>query len=464
MGTCFSCEEEQQHQQLKDEPLKNLPGNGTAISPSKANSTVSKMPNTAESQEIQGTGVISVTPKNARDLRQNPGYFDVDIFTYEEMRMATKHFRPDQVLGEGGFVIVYKGVINENVRPGYKTTLVAIKALDHEGFQGDREWLAEVHYLSQLRHTNLVKLIGWCCEDDHRLLVYEYMASGSLEKHLFRRVCATLTWTRRMKIALDAAKGLSFLHGAERSIIYRDFKTSNILLDADFNAKLSDFGLAKDGPMGDQTHVSTRVMGTYGYAAPEYVMTGHLTARSDVYGFGVVLLEMLIGRKAMDKSRPSREHNLVEWARPLLNHNKKLLRILDPRMEGQYSNRTALKVANLAYQCLSQNPKGRPIMSQVVEILETVQTPDQGSQEVAMLQSGGGSITLYEVPKGTPHPSTENKISQVRSESEREADGVPRRNKPANGRSKSEPPKECDLYGTSPDLGLDEESEPRNQI
>ncbi|KAF5954941.1 hypothetical protein HYC85_007797 [Camellia sinensis] len=531
-----NCEEEQQHQQLKDEPLKNLPGNGTAISPSKTNSTVPKMPNTAESQEIQGAGVISVTPKNVRDLHQNRGYISVDIFTYEEMRMATKHFRPDQVLGEGGFGIVYKGVINENVRPGYKTTLVAIKELDREGFQGDREWLAEVNYLSQLRHTNLVKLIGYCCEDDHRLLVYEYMASGSLEKHLFRRVCATLTWTRRMKIALDAAKGLSFLHGAERSIIYRDFKTSNILLDAvakrgfrihlvkwevvalprnkrglaigdivarniallskclwrfpieseslwhsivkskygvqangkdfilDFNAKLSDFGLAKDGPLGDQTHVSTRVMGTYGYAAPEYVMTGHLTARSDVYGFGVVLLEMLIGRKAMDKSRPSREHNLVEWARPLLNHNKKLLRILDPRMEGQYSNRTALKVANLAYQCLSQNPKGRPVMSQVVEILETVQTQDQGSREEAMLQSGGGSITLYEVPKGTPHPSTENKISQVRSESEREADGVPRRNKPANGRSKSEPPKECDLYGTSPDLGLDEESEPRNRI
>ncbi|XP_076937076.1 putative serine/threonine-protein kinase PBL17 [Bidens hawaiensis] len=139
------------------------------------------------------------------------------------------------------------------------------------------------------------------------------MASGSLEKHLFRRISETLTWSRRMKIALHAAKGLAFLHDAERPVIYRDFKTSNILLDVDFNAKLSDFGLAKDGPMGDQTHVSTRVMGTYGYAAPEYVMTGHFTARSDIYGFGVVLLEMLIGRKAMDKSKPSHEHNLVDW-------------------------------------------------------------------------------------------------------------------------------------------------------
>ncbi|CAN1185695.1 Probable serine/threonine-protein kinase PBL17 [Linum perenne] len=212
-------------------------------------------------------------PMNVSELRNNPGYSNVDIFTYQEMRMATKFFRPDFILGDGGFGVVYKGVIDEDVRPGYATTAVAIKELDPEGLQGDREWLAEVNYLGQLSHSNLVKLIGFCCEDEHRLLVYEYMAGGSLEKHLFRRVGCTLTWSKRMKIALDAARGLAVLHGAERSIIYRDFKTSNILLDEDFNAKLSDFGLAKDGPMGDQTHVSTRVMGTYGYAAPEYVMT-----------------------------------------------------------------------------------------------------------------------------------------------------------------------------------------------
>ncbi|XP_076908055.1 putative serine/threonine-protein kinase PBL17 [Bidens hawaiensis] len=327
------------------------------------------------------------------------------------MRMATKLFRPDQVLGEGGFGVVYKGVIDESVRSGYAKTEVAVKELDPEGIQGDREWLAEVNYLGQLQHPNLVKLIGYCCEEDHRLLVYEYMASGSLEKHLFRRVGATLTWSRRMKIALDAAKGLAFLHDAERPIIYRDFKTSNILLDADFNAKLSDFGLAKDGPMGDQTHVSTRVMGTYGYAAPEYVMTGHLTARSDIYGFGVVLLEMLIGRRAMDKSRPSREHNLVEWARPLLVHNKKLVRILDPRMEGQYSNKTAIKVANLAYQCLSQNPKGRPVMTQVVETLESVQSRDILQEEV-LFQSGSGSVTLFEAA------DVKKKENQVKSDGE----------------------------------------------
>ncbi|XP_021278882.1 probable serine/threonine-protein kinase PBL17 isoform X1 [Herrania umbratica] len=422
MGICFSIEE-QLHQHQHHQSL-------------------SKGPEMQDSPEIKKPSIIPLTAKDVKDLRQNPGYNNVDIFTYDEMRLATKQFRPDYILGEGGFGVVYKGVIDENTRPGYKSTAVAVKELNPDGFQGDREWLAEVNYLGQLSHPNLVKLIGYCCEDEHRLLVYEYMASGSLEKHLFRRVGCSLTWSKRMKIALDAAKGLAFLHGAERPIIYRDFKTSNILLDADFNAKLSDFGLAKDGPMGDQTHVSTRVMGTYGYAAPEYVMTGHLTARSDVYGFGVVLLEMLLGRRAMDKSRPSREHNLVDWARPLLNHNKKLMRILDPRMEGQYSARTAMKVANLAYQCLSQNPKGRPLMSQVVELLETFQTKEVSNEE-AMLHTGASGITLYEAPGNCPHTPAK-KSNPARSESHKEGDA--RRRKPGNGRSKSEPPKEFDLY------------------
>ncbi|CAA7395418.1 unnamed protein product [Spirodela intermedia] len=334
------------------------------------------------------------------EFRQKAGNGNVHVFTYDEMRVATRNFRPDQILGEGGFGIVYKGVLDENVRPCFKYTLVAVKELNPEGFQGDREWLAEVNYLGEFSHPNLVKLIGYCCEDDHRLLVYEYMACGSLEKHLFRRVCLTMPWPTRMKVALGAAKGLAFLHGAERSVIYRDFKTSNILLDADYNAKLSDFGLAKEGPMGDQTHVSTRVMGTYGYAAPEYVMTGHLTARSDVYGYGVVLLEMLIGRKAMDRSRPSREHNLAEWARPLLVHNRKLLKIIDPRMEGQYAVKALQKVANVAYYCLSPNPKGRPTMSQVVEILESLRDlPENGGGP--LLQAGAAAVTLFEAPKGT---------------------------------------------------------------
>ncbi|KAF5748635.1 Kinase superfamily protein isoform 1 [Tripterygium wilfordii] len=427
MGICFSIEEQEklhQKQQKQRGGKQRLSSSSFMTSSRQESPQILGKPSNPESFQNRRPIRTPLVPKNVTDLRQNPGYSNVNNFTYEEMTLATKRFRPDYILGEGGFGVVYKGVIDESVRPGYKKTNVAIKVLDPDGFQGDREWLAEVNYLGQLSHPNLVKLIGYCCDDDHRLLVYEYMAGGNLEKHLFRRVGCPLTWSKRMRIALDTAKGLACLHGAERPIIYRDFKTSNILLDEDFNAKLSDFGLAKDGPMGDQTHVSTRVMGTYGYAAPEYVMTGHLTARSDVYGFGVVLLEMLLGKSALDKSRPSREHNLVEWARPLLNHNKKLLRILDPRMDGQYSSRTAMKVANLAYQCLSQNPKGRPLMNQVVELLETLQT----KEEDAVLQTGV-PVTLYEDPKHSPHGSEKMR----------------RKTKPANERSKSEPPSELDL-------------------
>ncbi|XWS13004.1 hypothetical protein CRYUN_Cryun36dG0000400 [Craigia yunnanensis] len=211
-------------------------------------------------------------------------------------------------------VIAFTLLHDENVRVGLKSLPVAVKVLNKEGLQGHREWLTEVNFLGQLRHPNLVKLIGYCCEDDHRLLVYEFMFRGSLENHLFRTATVPLSWATRMMIALGAAKGLAFLHNAERPVIYRDFKTSNILLDSDYTAKLSYFGLAKAGPQGDETHVSTRVMGTYGYAAPEYVMTAHLTARSDVYSFGVVLLELLTGRKSVDMTRPSKEQNLVDWA------------------------------------------------------------------------------------------------------------------------------------------------------
>ncbi|CAA3017554.1 probable receptor kinase At5g15080 [Olea europaea subsp. europaea] len=231
-------------------------------------------------------------------------------------------------------------------------------------------WQAEITYLGNLLHPNLVKLIGYCIEDDQRLLVYEFMPRGSLENHLFRR-SLPLPWSVRMKIALGAAKGLTFLHEeAERPIICRDFKTSNILLDAEYNAKLSDFGLAKDAPDEGKTHVSTRVMGTYGYAAPEYVMTGHLSSKSDVYSFGVVLLEMLTGRRSMDKNRPNGEHNLVAWARPYLTDRRRFYHVIDPRLEGHFSIKGSQKAAELAARCLSRDPKARPQVSEVVNALK----------------------------------------------------------------------------------------------
>ncbi|GLT74909.1 hypothetical protein SLA2020_466740 [Shorea laevis] len=307
------------------------------------------------------------------DLAQTLGP-DLYDFQLSELRAITQNFSSNYLLGEGGFGTVHKGYVDENLRNGLKAQAVAVKLLDIEGLQGHREWLAEVIFLGQLRHPNLVKLIGYCCEEEQRLLVYEFMPRGSLENHLFKRISISLPWGTRLKVAIGAAKGLAFLHdGAEKPVIYRDFKTSNILLDSDFTAKLSDFGLATMGPEGSNTHVTTRVMGTYGYAAPEYVSTGHLTTKSDVYSFGVVLLELLTGRRSVDKSRPKGEQNLVDWTKPYLRSSRRLRYIVDPRFAGQYSVKGAKEMALLALQCISLNPKDRPRMSAIVEVLESLQ-------------------------------------------------------------------------------------------
>ncbi|KAK8544897.1 hypothetical protein V6N13_061552 [Hibiscus sabdariffa] len=194
--------------------------------------------------------------------------------------------------------------------------VVAVKQLDKTGLQREKEFLVEVLMLSLLRHRNLVNLIGYCAEGDQRLLVYEYMQKGSLEDHLHYLAPdqKPLDWITRMTIAAGAAKGLEYLHTeANPPVIYRVLKSSNILLDKGFNPKLSDFGLAKFGPSGDKSYVSTKIMGTHGYCAPEHLISGKLTMKSDIYSFGVVLLELITGRKALDDSRAREERFFVDW-------------------------------------------------------------------------------------------------------------------------------------------------------
>ncbi|KAG4921888.1 hypothetical protein AAZX31_18G165300 [Glycine max] len=349
-----------------------------AVSPSNTGITsrsVSRSGHDISSNSRSSSASIPVTSRSEGEILQSS---NLKSFSYHELRAATRNFRPDSVLGEGGFGSVFKGWIDEHslaaTKPGIGK-IVAVKKLNQDGLQGHREWLAEINYLGQLQHPNLVKLIGYCFEDEHRLLVYEFMPKGSMENHLFRRgsYFQPFSWSLRMKIALGAAKGLAFLHSTEHKVIYRDFKTSNILLDTNYNAKLSDFGLARDGPTGDKSHVSTRVMGTRGYAAPEYLATGHLTTKSDVYSFGVVLLEMISGRRAIDKNQPTGEHNLVEWAKPYLSNKRRVFRVMDPRLEGQYSQNRAQAAAALAMQCFSVEPKCRPNMDEVVKALEELQ-------------------------------------------------------------------------------------------
>lgn len=346
----------------------------SGISQTTSNTTSSS---SGESSTISGDSRFSA--RSGSDEPQNPSgqilpIPNLRIFSFHELKIATRNFRNDTVLGEGGFGKVYKGWLDEKAssKNSGSGSVIAVKKLNSESMQGFQEWQAEVNFLGRLSHPNLVKLLGYCWEDKELLLVYEFMQKGSLEHHLFGRGSAVqpLPWEIRLKISIGAAHGLAFLHTSEKQVIYRDFKASNILLDGSYNAKISDFGLAKMGPSASQSHVTTRVMGTYGYAAPEYVSTGHLYVKSDVYGFGVVLVEMLTGLRALDTTRPSAQQNLVDWVKPYLADRRKLKSIMDSRLEGRYPSKATAQVAQLALTCLGPEPKMRPSMREVVETLE----------------------------------------------------------------------------------------------
>nr|VDD29099.1 unnamed protein product [Brassica oleracea] len=286
----------------------------------------------------------------------------VKTFTLSELEKATDKFSAKRVLGEGGFGRVYQGSMEDG-------TEIAVKLLTRDNQSRDREFIAEVEMLSRLHHRNLVKLIGICIEGRTRCLVYELVHNGSIESHLHE---GTLDWDARLKIALGAARGLAYLHeDSNPRVIHRDFKASNVLLEDDFTPKVSDFGLAREATEGSQ-HVSTRVMGTFGYVAPEYAMTGHLLVKSDVYSYGVVLLELLTGRKPVDMSQPSGEENLVTWARPLLANREGLEQLVDPTLAGTYDFNDMAKVAAIASMCVHQEVSHRPFMGEVVQALKLI--------------------------------------------------------------------------------------------
>ncbi|KAJ8748275.1 hypothetical protein K2173_000847 [Erythroxylum novogranatense] len=293
------------------------------------------------------------------------------FLAYEELKEATNNFEAASILGEGGFGRVFKGVLSDG-------TAVAIKRLTSGGQQGDKEFLVEVEMLSRLHHRNLVKLVGYYSNRDssQNLLCYELVPNGSLEAWLHGPlgVNCPLDWDTRMKIALDAARGLAYLHeDSQPCVIHRDFKASNILLENNFHAKVADFGLAKQAPEGRANYLSTRVMGTFGYVAPEYAMTGHLLVKSDVYSYGVVLLELLTGRKPVDMSQPSGQENLVTWARPILRDKDRLEELTDPRLGGKYPKEDFVRVCTIAAACVAPEANQRPTMGEVVQSLKMVQ-------------------------------------------------------------------------------------------
>ncbi|CAL9248513.1 unnamed protein product [Arabidopsis halleri] len=314
----------------------------------------------------------AIASSSSQTVVQDSARYRCQIFSYRELAIATNSFRDESLIGRGGFGAVYKGRLNNGQN-------IAVKMLDQSGVQGDKEFLVEVLMLSLLHHQNLVHLFGYCAEGDQRLLVYEYMPLGSVEDHLYDLSDGqeALDWNTRMQIALGAAKGLAFLHNeATPAVIYRDLKTSNILLDHEYKPKLSDFGLAKFGPSGDMSHVSTRVMGTHGYCAPEYANTGKLTLKSDIYSLGVVMLELITGRKALMPSSEcvgTQSRYLVHWARTLWLDGK-VMQIVDPMLltKGRLSSIVVFRSIEVAMKCLTEEANARPLISEVVDSLRYI--------------------------------------------------------------------------------------------
>lgn len=287
------------------------------------------------------------------------------LFTLRQIKAATKNFDAENKLGEGGFGAVFKGTLSDG-------TVIAVKQLSSKSKQGNREFVNEVGMISALQHPNLVKLYGCCIEGNQLSLVYEYMENNCLSRALFGRDATyklKLNWSTRQNICVGIARGLAYLHEESTlKIVHRDIKTSNVLLDKDMNAKISDFGLAKLDE-DDNTHISTRIAGTIGYMAPEYAMRGYLTDKADVYSFGVVALEIVSG-KSNTNYRPKEEFvYLLDWAY-VLQERGGLLELVDPDLGSEYSSEQAMVMLNVALLCTNASPTLRPTMSQVVSMLE----------------------------------------------------------------------------------------------
>ncbi|XP_024994693.1 proline-rich receptor-like protein kinase PERK9 isoform X2 [Cynara cardunculus var. scolymus] len=273
--------------------------------------------------------------------------------------------------GSGGFGSVYKGCLADGIE-------VAVKELKIGGGQGEREFSAEVEIISRIHHRYLVSLVGYCISENKRLLVYEYVPNNTLYFHLHGSELV-LDWPTRVKVASGAARGIAYLHeDCHPRVIHRDIKSSNILLDKNFEARVADFGLAKLAA-DLNTHITTRVMGTFGYMAPEYASSGKLTEKSDVFSFGVVLLELITGRKPVDASQPLGDESLVEWARPLLSHaieTEDFEGLVDRRLGTNYVAKEMFRMIEAAAACVRHSSNKRPRMGQIVRAFESMESDD----------------------------------------------------------------------------------------
>eukprot|EP00250_Pteridium_aquilinum_P017029 c23418_g2_i1 orf=230-1459(+) len=291
------------------------------------------------------------------------------VFTMAELSKATSNFSSSCKIGQGGFAIVYKGKLRDG-------TIAAIKRAKKSTFESQRtaQFRSEVHMLASVEHLNLVRLIGFSEEGNERILVEEYVGNGNLRQHLDCEFNVVLDLFQRLDIAIDVAHALTYLHNyADQPIIHRDVKASNILLTESFRAKVADFGFSRTGPLdSDATHVSTKVKGTAGYLDPEYLKTYKLTLKSDVYAFGILLVELLTGRRPIEQTRGIDERITVRWAyKKFLNGN--VTDILDPRLEKTNATcRVMEKIFELAFQCSAPTKQDRPSMKQAAEYLWSI--------------------------------------------------------------------------------------------
>ncbi|KAK1258752.1 putative receptor-like protein kinase [Acorus gramineus] len=310
-------------------------------------------------------------------------------FTLRDLEYATYHFSKDNVLGEGGYGVVYKGKLING-------TEVAVKKLLNNLGQAEKEFRVEVEAIGHVRHKNLVRLLGYCVEGIHRrMLVYEYVNNGNLEQWLhgaMHQHCS-FTWEARMKVILGTAKALAYLHEAiEPKVVHRDIKSSNILIDDEFNAKVSDFGLAKLLGSG-KSHITTRVMGTFGYVAPEYANTGLLNEKSDVYSFGVLLLEAVTGRDPVDYGRPANEVNLVEWLKVMVG-SRRAEEVVDPKLDTKPTTRALKRALLIALRCVAPDSDKRPKMGQVVRMLDADNYPSRADRRNRRSHTTGSMESL----------------------------------------------------------------------
>ncbi|XP_020204394.1 probable receptor-like protein kinase At1g80640 [Cajanus cajan] len=308
-------------------------------------------------EDAKGEALSSVNAK-LNYSRMADKKSSVAIFDYQLLEAATNSFSTSNIMRESGSRIVYRARFDEHFQ-------AAVKKADSDA---DREFENEVSWLSKIRHQNIIKLMGYCIHGESRFLVYELMENGSLETQLHGpNRGSSLTWHLRLKIAVDVARALEYLHEhSNPPVVHRDLKSSNVLLDSNFNAKLSDFGFAMVSGM---QHKNMKMSGTLGYVAPEYISHGKLTDKSDVYAFGVVLLELLTGKKPMENMSTDQYESLVSWAMPQLTDRSKLPSILDPVIRNTMDLKHLYQVAAVAVLCVQAEPSYRPLITDVLHSL-----------------------------------------------------------------------------------------------